>query len=64
MISKKTPNKLSRRNWLRGVAITATGAAVMPSLLTGCSDDSEDDVVKGGLGSTPPLTPAQLELYS
>lgn len=32
------PNTLSRRNWLRNAAMAATGVAVMPSLLTGCSD--------------------------
>jgi len=38
MKSLNTPNKLSRRIWLRNAAITATSAAVLPSLLTSCSD--------------------------
>lgn len=61
MISQNTPNKLSRRNWLRNAAITTTGAALLPSLLTGCS--YIDDVVPN-LGNTPPLTPAEFDLYS
>ena len=61
MISKNIPNKLSRRNWLRGVAITATGAVVLPSFLTGCTDS---DYVLPDFGSplppTVPLTNFQL----
>jgi hypothetical protein len=38
MLSQKTPLKLSRRNWLWDAAIVTTGAAVLPSLLTGCTD--------------------------
>src|SRR5690606_41589450 len=52
MRSKNTPDKLSRRKWLRGAAITATGAVVAPSLLIGCSDSDE---VRPVLGGTPPL---------
>ncbi|RZM07969.1 MAG: hypothetical protein EOO88_50920, partial [Pedobacter sp.] len=38
MKSLNTPNQLSRRNWLRDAAIAATSAAVLPSLLTSCTD--------------------------
>lgn len=51
MISQNTPNKLSRRNWLRDAAIVTTGAAVMPSLLTSCADHRVDPG-NGGLGVT------------
>jgi hypothetical protein len=60
MISQNTPNKLSRRNWLRNAGIATTGAVVLPSLLTGCS--YIDDVLPN-LGITPPLTPVERELY-
>lgn len=56
--------KLSRRNWLRNAAITATGAVVLPSFLTGCTKEQWDDVIDkipgGGVGAEPPLTPEQL----
>jgi hypothetical protein len=57
MISQNTPNKLSRRNWLRDAALATTGAVVLPSLLTGCTDHPP------GLGSEPPLSQADLDLY-
>ncbi|MBF9255757.1 hypothetical protein I2I11_20835 [Pontibacter sp. 172403-2] len=61
MISKNASNKISRRNWLRGVAITATSAVLLPSFLTGCI---ENDDIPPVFGSTPPLTPAEFDLYS
>ena len=51
------PNNLSRRTWLRDAAITATGAALMPSLLTGCTDHLIPPDV--GVGDAP-LTNAEL----
>ena len=33
-----TPNKQSRRNWLRDAAIAATSVAVVPSFFIGCTD--------------------------
>ncbi|GAB3047097.1 hypothetical protein [Spirosoma pulveris] len=52
---QNTPNKQSRRNWLRDAAIVTTGVAVMPSLLTNCTDHLP------GLGAEP--TPADIQLY-
>jgi hypothetical protein len=49
MISQNTPNKLSRRNWLRKAAFAATSAVVLPSFLTGCTDEQWEH-----LKSTPP----------
>lgn len=43
------PNQLSRRNWLRDATIVATGAAVMPSLLTSCSDHLNPGPVNVGI---------------
>lgn len=57
-----TPNKLSRRNWLRDAAITATSAAVLPSLLTSCSDHRVPPGVGTGDPEEAPLT--NFELYS
>ena len=55
-----TPNQLSRRNWIRDAALTATSAVVLPSLLTGC-DDHRLDPLKGGLQDVP-LTSAELAM--
>lgn len=49
MISQNTPNKLSRRTWLRDAAIATTSTAVLPSLLTGCGDHLNPGPVKVGL---------------
>lgn len=59
---QKTPNQLSRRNWLRDAAIAATGAAVLPSLLTSCSDHRIPPGVGIGDPENIPLT--DFELYS
>ncbi|MBD2755724.1 hypothetical protein [Spirosoma validum] len=59
MQSQNTLNKLSRRNWLRNAAIGATGAVMMPSLLTSCTDHVFPEP-GGGLGSATPLTEAEL----
>src|SRR5689334_2007954 len=45
--SKEILKKLSRRKLLRDSAITAAGAVLLPSLITGC-DKSDND--NGGLG--------------
>ena len=50
--------KLSRRKFLRNSAIAATGAALLPSFLTGCDKD-DDDMFQGhgfkeGVGSFDP----------
>ncbi|MDB5241297.1 MAG: hypothetical protein JWP57_1922 [Spirosoma sp.] len=55
MISQNTPNKLNRRKWLRDAAIATTSAAVLPSLLTGCTDHPVNP--GSGLGSVPPGPP-------
>lgn len=55
-----TPNKLSRRNWLRDAAIAATGAVVVPSLLISCNDHK----VPPGLGGPPTEPLTDFELYS
>lgn len=44
-----THRKPIRRNMLRNVAITATGVAILPPLLTGCTQE-QWTLVKGGLG--------------
>ena len=38
MLPQNTPNQLNRRKWLRDAAIATTSAAVLPSLLTSCTD--------------------------
>lgn len=60
--------KLSRRNMLRNSAITATGVALLPSLLTSCHKDVWDKVKGhipgGGLGGAlpePEPTPENLK---
>ena len=55
MQSQNTLNRLSRRNWLRDVAITATGVAVLPALVTGCTDHR----IPPTMGAEP-LTNAEL----
>lgn len=56
---------LSRRGWLRNIAIAATGAIVLPSFLTGCTKEMQDIIKKytrgGGVGADPlpTLTPEQ-----
>lgn len=57
MQSQNTINKLSRRNWLRDTAIAATGVALVPSFLTGCTDHLIPE--PGELGDTP-ITEAEL----
>jgi hypothetical protein len=56
--------KLSRRQLLRNSAITATGAVLLPSFLTGCHKDVYDIIRKhvpgAGVGGVE-LTPAELE---
>jgi len=57
--------KLSRRKLLRNSAITATGAVLLPSFLTGCHKDVRDivkgHIPKGGVGGVEvELTPAEL----
>jgi len=59
MISQNNPNKLNRRTWLRNAAIATTGAAVLPSLLTNCTDHFEDT----GIGGTDDVPPADLDMY-
>jgi hypothetical protein len=56
--------KLSRRNWLRNAAITASGTVLLPSFLTGCTKEQWDDIRGhvpngGGLGEEE-LTQADL----
>lgn len=59
MTSQNTFNKLTRRNWLRNAAIAATSTAVLPSLLTSCTDHT----VPPGVGESGPilLTGSELE---
>ena len=57
MISQNTPNQLSRRNWLRDAAIATAGAAVLPSLLTSCSDHR----IPPGVGTGAPPTTEELQ---
>jgi hypothetical protein len=49
--------KLSRRHMLRNAAITATGVALLPPFLTGCTKENWDlvkgNLGKGGLGGEP-----------
>jgi hypothetical protein len=55
-------NKISRRYLLRNSAIAATGAALFPSFITGCSKDTDAPQAGGGsLGDSPPPTPEQLK---
>ena len=54
------PNKVSRRYLLKNSAIAATGAVLLPSLITGCSKDTNTPQGGGGLGGTQ-LTPDQLK---
>jgi hypothetical protein len=56
---QNTPNKLSRRNWLRDAAIAATSAVIVPSMLISCSDHK----VPPGVGGPVDPTPAEIELY-
>lgn len=53
-------NKISRRYLLKNSAIAATGAVLLPSLITGCTKHN-DFPGKGGDGAGDPLTPAQLQ---
>lgn len=48
---------MSRRNWLRSTALTATGAAVLPALLNSCIEDHR---IPPALGGAEELTPEQL----
>ena len=52
MLPQNTPNQLNRRKWLRDAAIATTSAAVLPSLLTSCTDHRIPPTV--GIGA--PLT--------
>ena len=57
--------KLSRRNWLRDSAITATGVALLPSFFTGCTKEAWNYIHDhgghgGGVGEDPPITEAEL----
>lgn len=49
MTSQNTPSVVSRRNWLRDTTIAATGAAVLPSFLTSCTDHFNPDLGEDGL---------------
>ncbi|MBC3787882.1 hypothetical protein [Spirosoma utsteinense] len=60
MKTQKTPNNLSRRTWLRDAAIAATGAVVVPSLLTSCSDHR----VEPGIGDPGNDPYTEFELFS
>ena len=57
-----TPTQLSRRAWLRDAAIATAGAAVLPALLTGCTDHRIPPTVGIGGPGDVPLT--NFELYS
>ena len=50
-------NGLSRRNWIRKAAITATGAVLLLFILAGCTKERWDTIVPGppggGVGGTP-----------
>src|SRR3954452_23742947 len=60
---KDISKKISRRYLLRNSAMAAAGAVLLPSLITGCS--KETDAPGGGLlgggGGSPPPTPEQLK---
>ncbi len=61
MKAQNTSNKLSRRNWLRDTALTATGVAVLPSLLNSCIEDHR--IPPGvGVGSPQDAPPTTAEL--
>jgi hypothetical protein len=53
--------KVSRRSLLRNSAITATGALLFPSFITGCSKDTDTPEGGGGNLGGPQLTPEQLQ---
>ena len=56
---QNVPNHVSRRSWLRDAAIAATGAAVLPSLLTSCTDHRDI-----GLGGPKDVPLTDFQLYS
>ena len=56
--SEDVLKNLSRRNMLRNAAITATGAVLLPSFLTGCHKNVWDYIHDhgGGVGGSDPIT--------
>jgi hypothetical protein len=58
MNAQNTLSQLSRRKWLRDMALAATSTAMLPSLLTGCTDHPIPPTV--GIGDVP-LTNAELK---
>lgn len=61
MTLQNTSNKLSRRNWLYNAAIAATSTAILPSLLTGCTDHTISPGAEEGNPGNGLLTGPELE---